>query len=361
MKIVFDARVLHPQTHGISRYCRHLLENLLTLDRENEYRVLTRFPGVKDWFTPLARVSWQPAPVPPYSLREQWVVPWLLRSETFDLYVSPTYTLPRALAAKGILTIHDLIHLAFPEDYGWKHRGYYRLLVKPSVDRCRRVFTVSSSSKRDIGQYFHCPPEKIVLTPNGLDPQWFARPSNSEFIRRHGLESGYILFVGNPRPHKNFPRVLEAFHQLTREGGFVGKLAVVGLSPEDLPSGSSQYLKVFPYCSDPELASLYAGARLLAAPSLYEGFGLPVLEAMACGCPVLISDRASLPEIAGPAGWPVDPEQTPAIAEGMKRILSDPVLRERRKAEGLARARLYSWEETARTVLEVFRDLSGSR
>ncbi len=113
-----------------------------------------------------------------------------------------------------------------------------------------------------------------------------------------------------------------------------------------------------PYCSDAELATLYTEARLLAVPSLYEGFGLPVLEAMACGCPVLIGDRASQPEIAGPAGWTVDPYRTESIKEGMVRILEDPPLRERLREEGRIQARRYSWEDTARTVLRVFSELA---
>ncbi|MBI5584320.1 MAG: glycosyltransferase family 4 protein [Deltaproteobacteria bacterium] len=359
MKIIFDARVLQRQTHGIARYCRQLLDRLLTHDRGNEYRVIVRFPWVKDGFSPRIPVSWLETPVPPYTLREQWAIPRLLRNEPFDLFYSPTYALPRSLAAKGILTLHDLIHLVFPADYGWKYRLYYRGLVKPAADRCRRIFTVSRSSQEDIIRYFHCPADKIVLTPNGLDPSWFSRNPDPDLSGRYGLEAGFILFVGNPRPHKNFPRVLAAFEQLVQEGNFKGRLVAVGIPATGSPPAGNPRVIRIPYCSDAELAALYSGARLLAAPSLYEGFGLPVLEAMACGCPVLIGNRASLPEIAGPAGWAVDPYRTEDIREGMARILNDIPLREHLREQGRIQARRFSWEETAQTVRRVFRELAG--
>lgn len=358
MKIIFDARVFEKQMHGIARYGQNLLDRLLALDPENDYRVLIRFPEVKDWIRTDPRVTWLTVPVPPYTLREQWLVPWRLRGEPFDLFFSPTYILPRSLASRGILTIHDLIHLAFPAEYGRKYRGFYRWLVRPAVQRSRRVFTVSRSSKNDIIRYLGCPEEKIIITPNGVDPHWWASPPDSQVPAPGGLNREFILFVGNPRPHKNVFRVLEAFQELVREGSFSGILVVVGLSPGEMPSPPAERVRMLPHCSDPELRALYHAARLLAAPSLYEGFGLPVLEAMACGCPVLIGDRASLPEIAGPAGWVVDPTRVDSIREGMRRILLEPALREQRRKDGLTQARRYSWEETARTVLSVFQELA---
>ncbi|RPH87621.1 MAG: hypothetical protein EHM75_05045, partial [Desulfobacteraceae bacterium] len=206
MKIVFDARVIERHTHGIARFSVNLLDQLLSLDLQNEYLVLTRFPWVKDWFQPLARVDWRTVAVPPYNLREQALIPWLLRKDPFDLFFSPTYALPLALASRSILTIHDLIHLIFPRDYGWKYRWYYRLLVQPAVNRSRRVFTVSESSRRDIVAYLGGQNVQIEVIPNGLESFWSPRPEDPEFLGRVGLTTGFILFVGNNRPHKNFPR-----------------------------------------------------------------------------------------------------------------------------------------------------------
>ena len=206
--------------------------------------------------------------------------------------------------------------------------------------RSRRVFTVSESSRRDIVTYLGAQNVRIEVIPNGLDSFWGPRPEDSEFLKRYGLTAGYILFVGNYRPHKNFPRVLEAFRRLVREGTYPGKLVVVGLTPDRVPAELSERLVVFSFCPDPELVLLYSGAHLLMAPSLYEGFGLPVLEAMACGCPVLVSRAASLPEITGAAGLQVDPFQVEDIYSGLKQILTDPVLRQKMIRSGLDQARL---------------------
>jgi glycosyltransferase involved in cell wall biosynthesis len=358
MKIIFDARVIEKQTHGIARFCVKLLDQLLSLDQQNEYLVLARFPWVKDWFQPLARVNWRTVALPPYNLREQALIPWLLRKDPFDLFFSPTYAIPLVLASRSILTIHDLIHLIFPKDYGWKYRWYYRLLVHPAMARSRRVFTVSESSRRDIVAYLGGRKAGIEVTPNGVDSFWSPRPEEPEFLKRYGLTSGFILFVGNERPHKNFPRILEAFRQLVQKETYPGKLVVVGLTPDPVPTELSGRLVIFPFCPDPELVLLYSSAQLLAAPSLYEGFGLPVLEAMACGCPVLVSRAASLPEITGDAGLQVDPFQVEAIGSGLNRILTDPVLRQNMIRSGLDQAQLYSWKATARKVLQVFEELS---
>ena len=359
MKIIFDARVLEKQTHGIARFCVKLLDQLLTLDLQNEYLVLTRFPWVKDWFQPLARVNWRTVPIPPYTLREQALIPWLLRKDPFDLFFSPTYAVPLALASRSILTIHDLIHLIFPQDYGWKYRWYYRLLVRPAVARSRRVFTVSESSRQDIVTHLGGQESRIEVTPNGLDSFWGPRPEDPEFLQAvwtYGRVSSCLW--ATTRPHKNFPRVLEAFRRLVREGTYPGKLVVVGLTPDRVPAELSGRLVVFPFCPDPELVLLYSSAQLLMAPSLYEGFGLPVLEAMACGCPVLVSRTASLPEITGAAGLQVDPFQVEDILSGLKQILTDPVLRQQMIRSGLDQARRYSWKATAQKVLQVFEELA---
>ncbi len=356
MKIIFDARVIEKQTHGIARFCLKLLDQLLALDLQNEYLVLTRFPWVKDWFQPLARVNWRTVAIPPYTLREQALIPWLLRKDPFDLFFSPTYALPLALASRSILTIHDLIHLIFPQDYGWKYRWYYRLVVRPALVRSRRVFTVSESSRRDIVAYLGGQEAKIEVIPNGLDSFWVPRPADPEFLQRYGLTAGFILYVGNSRPHKNFPRVLEAFRRLLREGTYPGKMVVVGLTPDQVPAELSRRLVVLPFCPDPELVQLYSSAQVLMAPSLYEGFGLPVLEAMACGCPVLVSRTASLPEITGAAGLQVDPFQVEALVSGLKQILTDPVRRQTMIRSGLSQARLYSWKASAQKVLQIFKE-----
>jgi glycosyltransferase involved in cell wall biosynthesis len=357
MKILFDARVLGNQMHGIARYCQNLLQQLLAEDGGHEYLVLTGGPEIRDRFSPTARVRWIRSRTPLYGIQEQLLIPYQLRGETFDLFHSPTYTIPLLFSAKGIITIHDLIHILFPRDYGLRHRLYYSLFTRRVVSRCLKIFTVSENSKKDIIALLKGKDRQIAVTPNGLDPKWVPQPPDAGFLDRHGLSNGFLLFVGNPRPHKNFSRVLAAFNKLNLEDGYEGKLVAVGIDPQDLPGDLRKGVAFFPISNDLELRLLYSGADFLAAPSLYEGFGLPVLEAMACGCPVLIGNQGALPEVAGEAGMAVDPYQVSAILEGMKKILHDKELSRRMRERGIKQAAGYTWERTARTVLETYRVL----
>jgi glycosyltransferase involved in cell wall biosynthesis len=357
MKIVFDARVLGDRMHGISRYCLNLLQRLLALDQDNEYLILTGLADVEDWFKPMGKVRWIRTDAALYSLKEQIVIPFLVRRERFDLFHSPTFTIPLTLASQGIITIHDLIPIIFPKDFGFRHRLFFRLVVRRVVSKCRKVFTVSEHSRQDIISKLQGHQERIVISPNGLDGFWEPKPKDPAFSLRHRLDQGYMLFVGNPKPHKNFNRVLSAFKLLVEDDHYSGNLVSVGLAPRNVPSELQDRVLFVPYCDDRDLGLFYSGADLLAAPSLYEGFGLPVLEAMACGCPVLISDQGALPEIAGEAGIPVNPYDIHDIKEGMKKILSDPDLRRILKDQGLKRSGYFSWEKTARIVLETYKSL----
>jgi glycosyltransferase involved in cell wall biosynthesis len=354
MKILFDARVLGSPMHGIARYSLNLLKSLLTLNRGHDYSILISRLPVQEWFNPDLKAHFIRTDIPLYSLQEQVLIPALLRKERFDCFHSPTYAIPWVFSGRGIITIHDLIHLLFPQDYGWKHRLYYGLMVRHSVSRCHKVLTVSEQSKRDIIRLLKGNPQKVAVVPNGLEPQWAPRVPDQDFMDRYLLKERFVLFVGNPRPHKNFLRVRTAFERLVREDAYPGKLVVVGIAPGNEPADLPGRILFFSSCNDAELASLYSAADLLAAPSLYEGFGLPVLEAMACGCPVLIGNRGALPEIAEEAGVAVDPYNIEAILEGFRKILFQPDLRRTLRERGLVQAARFSWEESARKVLNIY-------
>ncbi len=358
MRILFDARVLGNQMHGIARYCQNLLQQLLAEDKGHEYRVLIGRPEIQDRFSPSVPVRWIQTRTPLYSIQEQLLIPYRIRGEAFDLYHSPTYTIPLLFSTKGIITIHDLIHLLFPRDYGLRHRLYYSLFVRRAVSRCVKIFTVSEHSKKDIITLLKGHDRQIAVTPNGLDPQWVPQASDAGFMDRHGLSKGFLLFVGNPKPHKNFSRVLSAFKRLIREDAYERKLVVVGIDPQDLPGDLREQVVFFPVSDDRELRLLYSGADLLVAPSLYEGFGLPVLEAMACGCPVLVGDRGALPEIVGDAGRQVDPYDVNSICVGIRQVLSNKDLSRRMREQGIKRAAGYTWQKTAQKVLETYDSLA---
>jgi glycosyltransferase involved in cell wall biosynthesis len=362
MKILYDARVLEDRMHGIARYAGNLLRQLLIMDQENEYHVLIRHPEIRALFPAARQVEWLTLPVPPYTIQEQVLLPFQLRRVDFDCYHSPTYSIPLVFSRKGLVTIHDLIHLLFPGDYGLLHRVYYRGLLRPILSQARRVFTVSENSKKDLIRLLNCREGKITVTPNGLEPDWKPRPADDQFRKRLGVEGSYLLFVGNPRPHKNFQRVLEAYQRLIQEDGYAGKLVAIGIESLSLPESLRDRVMVLSHCNDQDLIQFYSGAELLLAPSLYEGFGLPVLEAMACGCPVLVADRGALPEVAGEAGLQVDPYQVSEIVAGLKRILHDAARRRTMQEQGIQQAALFSWSNTARIILDTYRHLyDGNR
>lgn len=359
MRILFDARVLgHSPMHGIARYTLNLLHQLLKEDRGHEYLILIGDSSIQGWFAPSVPVHWIQNTTPLYSLQEQVLLPGQLRKVSFDLFHSPTYTIPVVFCTKGIITIHDLIHLLFPGDYGLGHRLFYRLIVRRAVARCLKVFTVSEHSKNDIILHLRGREPKIAVTYNGLDLHWRTQTGDLRFLERQGLKERYILFVGNPRPHKNFLRLRAAFEQFVEVDKYEGKLVVVGVNPRDFPGQSGGRLVFLPHCNDQELQTLYSQADLLASPSLYEGFGLPVLEAMACGCPVLIGNQGSLPEIVGEAGLKVDPYDIQSIHQGMREILYHKGLAQTLQDRGLKQAALYSWERTGQKVLETYDDLN---
>jgi glycosyltransferase involved in cell wall biosynthesis len=359
MKIIFDARVLGEYMHGIARYCLHLLRQLLAKDRGDEYLILISHSKIQEWFTSKVSVRWLSTSIPLYSMQEQIMIPIHLRREVFDFFHSPTFTIPLLFSPKGIITIHDLIPMLFPEDYGLSHRLFFRFVVRRAVARCQKVFTVSEQSKNDIITLLQGKKERLVVTPNGLDPHWGPKTEEPAFSRRYGLDLGYFVFVGNPKPHKNFPRVLSAFELLIKDDSYPGKLVAIGIPPGNLSADLKDRVLFLPQCNDQDLSLFYSGADLLVAPSLYEGFGLPVLEAMACGCPILIGNQGALPEIAGDAGFQVNPYDIHAIKEGIWEILHHQDLRQDLRERGLKQAKQYSWEKTARIVLETYDSLRG--
>lgn len=356
MKILFDARVLGDRMHGIARYCLGLLGRLLTEDRENEYLVLISREEVRNRFPPRTAVRWIRTAIPLYGTAEQILLPLRLVGHSFDLYHSPTFTLPLFFSSKGMITLHDLIPLLFPDDYGVGHRLFFRFVVRPAVLRAQRVITVSRRSAEDIKTLLKVPEEKIAVTPNGLDPHWSEGWREKEVTGPAKGTDNYILFVGNPKPHKNFQRVLAAFQLLKAEENYPGRLVVVGLSQAEIPASLKEEVRFLPRADDHDLARLYARADLLASPSLYEGFGLPVLEAMACGCPVLIGDRGALPEVAGEAGFSVNPWDIRAIKKGMRELIFNTELRAFLSERGKKRAAFFTWERTAQQMQEVYRE-----
>jgi glycosyltransferase involved in cell wall biosynthesis len=236
--------------------------------------------------------------------------------------------------------------------------------------RSDRILTVSEASKRDILEYFNVPPEKITVIPNAIDERFLHEPTDEALrlvAERYQLEGDFVLYVGNIKPHKNVERLVDAFH-LARQAGFDElRLVVIG---DELSKNASlrravhrynlhKHVRFLGFLPDETLSAVYRLASVFVFPSLYEGFGLPPLEAMACGTPVITSNVSSLPEVTGDAALLVDPTDASAIAAAITRVLSEPGLREDLRARGLARARQFSWERSVKEIRDIYQQVAA--
>jgi glycosyltransferase involved in cell wall biosynthesis len=236
-----------------------------------------------------------------------------------------------------------------------------------AAHRSTRILTVSEASKRDILHYVNVDPEKIVVVHNALDERLGTAPTADELAlvrERYQLDHGFILYAGNIKPHKNLVRLIEAFEGLLRDGFEDLKLLIIGDEISKWPAlrhavhahKLHRQVRFLGFLSDEMLAALYRLAAVFVFPSLYEGFGLPPLEAMAAGTPVVTSNLSSLPEVAGDAAVLVDPYDAVDIKEGIKKVLTDPSLQATLRERGLARARQFSWDTSVRRTLEIYQE-----
>jgi glycosyltransferase involved in cell wall biosynthesis len=365
VRIAIDARKL--RDYGVGTYVRNLLRYLARIDSAADYIVLCRAidaPAIEQLGRNFRAV---PELARPYSIREQFAVPNDLRRARADLFHATHYVLPPLTRCRSIVTIHDCIHLRFPQYLPNRAAyAYARASLWVATHRSDRVLTVSEASKRDILRYFRVPERKIDVIYNAIDERFGEPPEADEIERvreRYQLDGPFVLYAGNIKPHKNLERLIEAFHSLRRDGGFDQvRLLIIG---DEISKYATlrravhrhklhKHVRFFGFVPDETLACLYRLASVFVFPSLYEGFGLPPLEAMASGTPVITSNVSSLPEVVGDAALLIDPYEPDSIAEAMRRVLTDDALRRDLCARGLARARQFSWDRSIRRVREIY-------
>jgi glycosyltransferase involved in cell wall biosynthesis len=356
MKILIDARVISDKMHGIARYTYNLIKNLPDIDAKNEYVLLSSYDKLIDFFSRYKNFRFVKCNAPLYSIQEQFKIPKILKREGVDIYHSPTFSAPIYQPCKTIITVHDTIHLIFGKSI---HRLYYRYIVKPAMVRASHIITVSEYSKADIVKYLGIPKEKVYVTYNGIDERF--RPAHNKTTdnikKKYGIFSRYILFVGNQKPHKNVDNILKAFKTAMEKDRLNHLLILAGVKNSYIKTGGDldRQIVYINNHTDDDLIELYQSADLFLSPSLYEGFGLPMLEAMACGVPVITSNRTSIPEVTGDAAVLVDPENIEEIANAICRVLLDENLKRDLIKKGLERARVFSWRKMAEETLELYK------
>ena len=368
MRIGIDARKL--RDYGIGTYVRNLLRQLARQD-DDDYVVFCHEPDMESVralgprFRPVREEAGN------YTVREQFAIPLDVRREAVDLFHAPHYVLPPLTPSRSVVTIHDCIHLRFPQ-YLPSRLGYAyaRAQMWSATHRAARVITVSEASKRDILRYFRVGESRIDVIYNAIDERFWQEPDAEEIDRvrqRYQLDAPFVLYAGNIKPHKNLERLIEAFNILRQGAAFKDvQLLIIG---DEISKYATlrravhryklhKYVRFFGFVPDRTLAALYRLANVFVFPSLYEGFGLPPLEAMASGTPVITSNVSSLPEVVGDAAVMIDPYEPAAIAEALERVLTDDALRADLRVRGLARAREFSWERSVARVRAIYHEVA---
>ncbi|NSW54645.1 MAG: glycosyltransferase family 4 protein [Armatimonadetes bacterium] len=292
-------------------------------------------------------------------------MPILMALDRVDIAHFPGSLLPLWLPAPAVVTFYDLAALRYPELYDPRELSYYDSIIPRAARRAAAVIAISQATKADVVQAFGIPESKVHVTPLGVDRRFVHVPDAGDLVRReYGLEPGYVLgCVGSGHPRKNLSAVVKAFDLLAPDGPQLAIVGAVARDPEALrafeASPGRHRIHLIGHVHENTLPAIYSAARVLCFPSLFEGCGLPVLEAMACGTPVVCSNVSSLPEVAGDAALLVDPREIEAIAEALARLLTDDALHEDLSKRGLERAGMYTWERTARLTVEAYHAAAG--
>ena len=368
MRIAIDVRKYND--FGIGTYIRNVVRQLARIDQETEYVLLCRPQDRELIEVPSPNFRTVVEVAPPYSVSEQVRIPMTLLRERIDLFHAPHYVLPPLIHCRSVVTIHDCIHLMFPQYLpGRLAYAYAKTQLWTAAHRSDRILTVSETSKLDILRRFRVPADKVTVVYNAIDERLARPPAEEDFERvraRYQLKDPFALYVGNIKPHKNLERLIEAFHELRQESAFEAlKLVIIGdeiTKYQGLRRAVHRYklhkhVRFFGFVPLETLAVMYRLASVFVFPSLYEGFGLPPLEAMSFGTPVVTSNVSSLPEVVGDAAMLVDPYSAESIADGMRRVLTDEHLRAFLHERGMERAREYSWEQSVRSIRQVYAEV----
>jgi len=367
MHIAIDAHSVGTQLAGNETYAVNLIEALAQIDRVNQYTIYVTKNEAVDRFanrwpnfqvkrtlphTPLVRI--------PLTLAAE-----LRRNPVEVLHVQ--YTAPPFAPCPIVSTIHDLSFEHLPETFTRRSRTQLRLTVRGTARRAAVILTLSEFSRRDIIETYAVDPERVLVTPAAA-PTNFAPVENETELKdireRYGIKANYLLSLGSIQPRKNLARLIEAYALLrtSRAGDQLPQLVIAGkrgwldneIQRAAQRENRNESIKFIGYVPEKDLPALYSAAICFVYPSFFEGFGLPVLEAMQCGTPVIAGNRTSLPEVAGAAALLFDPFDAGALAEAIERIIHNPDTRAELRVKGLERARIFSWTATARLTLQAY-------
>jgi len=359
MHLVINATEAGRRRGGNESFITGLIGGLASLDLASQVSLLTC-----QWDTPTSLLS----PFEQVNLGAYRRLPFFLWQQTIalrrleaDWYLSNFFLAP-SMPCKGIVVVHDLSFRAYPEYFPRIVAWYMRWLTGWAIRQAWRVWTVSEFSRKELCRFYRVDEKKVVVIPNGVGFEFrpvtdsTGKMAEQAVLSRYGITGPYILALGNIHPRKNLARLLDAYLHLQEERKSLPSMVWAGLerwdSGELIERARSAGVILTGFVPQEDLPALYRQAVMLVYPSLYEGFGLPVLEAMACGTPVVTSNTTSLPEVAGDAALTVDPMNVGEITQAMARLLDDTFLRKGLREAGLERSKTFTWTRTAQLLLD---------
>ncbi len=354
--------------YGIGTYVQQLVGALSELQTAHQF-ILFVNPGENTRINLPDGWTKEDAPYGKYSFGEVLLFGLKSKRVGVDVFHEPHYTLPIGLGKRSLTTIHDVTHLRFPEFFSLPKRTYSFLMIQHALRDSQFVSTGSEFTKLDILKTFRVEEDKIKVIPLGVGRQFKParnEPSLDEFRERFGLHRRFILYVGNILPHKGIQVLLRSFRDI--ECGEDIDLVLVGgsikssesLQREATELGIQKSIKELGKLADSDLVMAYNGAEMLVMPSLYEGFGLPALEAMACGTPVIVSRAGSLPEVAGEAALLFRTGDSGALTDAIRTLLREPATRASMVQKGLQHVKKFTWEKAAGETLALYDRIAGN-
>ena len=376
MRVGLDGRCIQDHFPGIGRYAFCLARELALIAPGDEW-VIFHEEGARNTRFDLrilrsqTNVELVPVRSRIFSLDQQLVLPRLARAEGLDLYHSPYYVMPYRMPCPTVVTIHDLIPLVQPDALPSRWLApVYSFLLRLAADRAEGILVDSNATKGDLVRLLRRARRPIEVAPLGVDER-FQPPSPDlvmQYRQRISLHQPYLLYLGMNKPHKNLVKLVQAWSFLSKSGRRGSILVIAGEQDPRYPQvrqtverlGLGQCVRFLGPVSDADLPTLYGAAECFVFPSLYEGFGLPVLEAMACGAPIACSDVSSLPEIVGDVAVTFDPRSVPDIARALSQLLSDGRLQASLGKQGRVRAEAFTWRRTAEATLALYRMVAKS-
>jgi len=367
LRIGFDLTGLWRPATGVFVYAIELARNLLSVDDQNRYtfffskEVHPEFRKLDGKFKAVV------IPVREEVMSKQMVMGILCNALALDVIHFPSFPPPLLCFRRYIWTLHDAGAWLYPETKNWKGRLYFRDLGARTADSSRAIVTVSNESKRDIVAALRVPEDKVKVIYEGIDTNVFRRVCNGTFLNsvrvRYRLPERFLLTVATLEPRKNLPFLVQAYRRMCAATQLAVGLVIVGRrgwktqAMDRCLSESGEGIVVTGFVPREDLVALYSLAEVFVLPSLYEGFGFPPLEAMACGCPVVVSNRGALPETVGDAALLIDPEDLNSLIGALQSVLTDPTLRATLVEKGLARVKEFSWRTAASKTLDLYSEV----